>query len=240
MTQPQLLNVLAEYLKKKYDKIEVTKDYILAYGDIPIALVAHCDTVEKLPPQHIYCDMQQKVMWSPELLGADDRAGVYAIIQIIESGLRPCVIFTTEEEMGALGAIELIANYPKCPFKDLKYIIELDRAGEVDCVFYSCDNIDFTTFIESYGFVTAQGTFTDISVIAPQWSIAAVNLSVGYYCEHFPIEHLKWEELEETIDIVKFMLERAGEAPKFKYIPKKHTYHDIGWRNGKIDFLKDF
>ena len=46
----------------------------------------------------------------------DDRAGVYAIIQIIEAGYKPHVIFTTDEEIGALGAQKLIEDFPECPF----------------------------------------------------------------------------------------------------------------------------
>lgn len=55
-------------------------------------------------------------MWSPQLLGSDDRAGVYAIIQIIEAGYKPHVIFTTDEEIGAVGAQKLIEDFPECPF----------------------------------------------------------------------------------------------------------------------------
>lgn len=241
MNQAQLKATLSEYLRKKYDKVEITKDYILAFGDIPIALVAHCDTVGYAPPKDIFCDMEQKVMWSPDLLGADDRAGIYAILQIIEAGFRPNVIFTTDEEIGGLGAQALVKKHKKCPFKDLKFIIELDRSGQMDCVFYSCGNENFRVFIESYGFITAKGTFTDISIIAPTWGIAATNLSVGYYYEHNPIEMLRWNELEATIFVVENILKQHKIAPAFKYIEAKHTYHDIGWtKEGKLDFLKNF
>ena len=100
------------------------------------------DTVFKHPAREVFYDRQQNVIWSPDGLGADDRAGVFAIIQIIKKGLRPHIIFTTDEESGAWGATAL--SKEQCPFEDLRYVIELDRRGSNDCVFYDCENLEFT------------------------------------------------------------------------------------------------
>ena len=116
MNQRQLLILMTKYLRKHKYKVTATKQYILAEGELPVCLVAHLDTVEKKPPTDIYFDKEQGVMWSPQLLGADDRAGIYAIIQIIEAGYKPHVIFTTDEEIGAVGAQKLIEDFPECPF----------------------------------------------------------------------------------------------------------------------------
>ena len=82
LTQKELRNTMIQYLKSKYDNCIVTKDYIVAIGEIPIALVAHMDTVFKTPVSNLYYDRQKNVLWSPEGLGADDRAGVFAILKI--------------------------------------------------------------------------------------------------------------------------------------------------------------
>ena len=82
LRQSSLKKVLASFLKKHYKKVVHTKDYIFAEGTIPIALTAHMDTVFKQPPQEIFFDPVKNVMWSPEGLGADDRAGIFAIVQI--------------------------------------------------------------------------------------------------------------------------------------------------------------
>ena len=213
---------MKRYLKTKYNKVYATKDYIFAVGDIPVALVAHLDTVFSAPPKEIYYDRVKNVMWSPDGLGADDRAGVYSIIQLVKSGLRPSVIFTTDEERGALGADALIAKFPKCPV-DLKYIIELDRRGSDDCVFYSCDNAKFEEYVEPFGFVMNWGTFSDISVICPAWGIAGVNLSIGYYNEHSAVETLHIGQMLNTIRKVKNMLLAANEAPSFEYIEMNYS-----------------
>ena len=127
MTQPQLQKMLFKYLIDRYGKENVifSKDYLLAEGDYPVMLVAHMDTVGSVLPSEIYFDPIQEVMWSPWLLGADDRAGIYAIMQLLEKGYRPSVLFTTDEEMGGIGAQMLTLDYPTCPLKQLHAIIEL-------------------------------------------------------------------------------------------------------------------
>ena len=180
-----LTEFLAQTLREHYNNVIVTNDYILAEGSIPIALCAHMDTVAQIPLRNIFYDAEETVMWSPELLGADDRAGIFAILWIVVNGYKPTVIFTNDEEIGGLGAKALVRDYPKSPFGKIKFIIEIDRRGSKDAVYYFCDNRDFESMISSFGFKTAYGTFSDISVIAPQWGCAAVNVSAGYYNEHF-------------------------------------------------------
>ena len=236
MNQRQLLVLMTKYLRKHKYKVTATKQYIIAEGKLPVCLVAHLDTVGKKPPSDIFYDSTQHVMWSPQLLGADDRAGVYAIIQIIEAGYRPHIIFTTDEEKGAQGAQALVTQKPDCPLENLKAIFQLDRRGSDDCVFYDCDNPDFTKYVESFGFKKAYGSFSDISVIAPAWGVAAANLSVGYYYEHQKIEILKVRELEKTIEKVKKILDNAENMLSYTYIEALKTYgwgynNSFGWAN---------
>lgn len=220
--QKPLKKALGNFLKTKYDNVVITEEYIYAAGDIPVALVAHLDTVFKSLPTSIFYDKEQNVMWSPQGLGADDRAGVFSICQIIKSGLKPHVIFTTDEEIGGFGArtISRIA----CPFKDLRFIVELDRRGEKDCVFYDCDNKDFQKYIEGFGFKTDWGSFSDISYIAPAWKVAAVNLSIGYYGEHSQTEILSISNMLSTIEKVKVIL-KEDDLPSFEYVECEYSYN---------------
>lgn len=217
-TQEGLKNVLYKYLRAHYKVVRQTSDYIYAKGKIPIALVAHMDTVFKEPPHKIFVDQKEKVMWAPAGLGADDRAGVFAILTLLNKGLRPHVIFTADEEIGGLGAIALVTDIPDPP-ENLKYIIQLDRRGKNDSVYYDCANTEFTAYINKFGFKTAVGTFSDISTICPEWEVAGVNLSVGYTNEHQAIEHLYVSSLLSTIAKVEKMLRDAPNAKKFKFIP---------------------
>lgn len=219
LSQEQLRKVLIKYVRKHYKskQIKATKDYILVSGNIPVCLVAHLDTVHPYPPVQIYYDKDEDVIWSPQGLGADDRAGIFAIIRLLEMGLRPHIIFTTDEEKGGLGAESLVKTYKKCPFKNVKYFIELDRQGYDDCVFYHCNNESFTEYIESFGFKTVMGTYTDICDFMEAWGIAGVNLSIGYFNEHTLAEYLVSNALKETILKIVEMLK--NDSPIFEYIP---------------------
>ena len=62
LTEGGVAKAMHQYLKAKYDKIEVTKEYIIAYGNIPIALVAHMDTVFKNLPED-FCQRNRRRIW---------------------------------------------------------------------------------------------------------------------------------------------------------------------------------
>ena len=229
LNQKELHGAMVSFLTKKYDNVIVNDKYICAEGDIPIALVAHMDTVFKVPAYEVFYDPRQNVLWSPQGLGADDRAGVFAIIQIIRTGLRPHIIFTTDEEMGCLGADALAKN--SCPFKELKYIIQLDRQGAIDCVFYDCYDPNFIDYVESFGFAEAWGTFSDISTLCPAWHICGVNLSIGYYNEHSVIETLYVGQMYETINKVINMLKEEN-IPTFTYRRANRSHYSY-WMQDK-------
>ena len=236
MDQTSLKKTVVRFMRKKYDKVVETDKYIYAEGEIPVALVAHMDTVFKVPPTNVFYDKQKNVMWSPEGLGADDRAGVFMIMSIVNAGFRPHIIFTTDEEIGGIGAKEITKK--KNPFADLKYIIQLDRRGSTDCVFYDCDNKDFVKYVESFGFVETWGSFSDISYLCPAWGVAGTNLSVGYKNEHSVSETLYVNAWFSTFEKVKKMLSEE-EIPFFKYIPYIYNYRNCYSASAYDDWWSD-
>ena len=215
--------------------------YIIAEGDNPVCLCAHMDTVYPTAPNILYYDSDETVFWSPQGLGADDRAGIYIILSLIKRGFRPSIVFTDLEECGCIGAKALVADYPQCIFKDCRAIIELDRRGSYDAVYYECDNKDFEKLITSYGFLTNYGTFSDISVLAPIWGIAAVNLSIGYYNEHQLIETLNFGECNAVLEKVSYMLEDSQDWLSYAYIPNQDRFYTDLFSDFSVedDFLYD-
>lgn len=222
LNQKSLMNVMKKLLSKYFTSTVYTKDYLIGIGEIPVAIIAHMDTVFSKPPTDIFYDRQKNVMFAPTGAGFDDRVGVYAIIRLLSKGYKPTVILTTDEEMGAVGAEKLTKDFPH-PTIDLKYIIELDRRGSNDCVFYDCANTKFEDYVESFGFVTNYGSFSDISIICPAWEIAGVNLSIGYKNEHSTSEHLFVGHMLATIQKVEEMFKDIDNADKFKYIPVRYS-----------------
>lgn len=232
MTEDELFRFLVKFVQKNYERSIIRPGCIIAEGDIPVCLVAHLDTVFKTTPTTFFYDAEKATLWSPDGLGADDRAGVYAILEIVlRHKLKPHIIFTTGEEKGGVGAKQLVKDFPEMPFRELNFLIELDRQGHLECVFYDCANNAFSRFIKNYGFHTDIGTFTDISVIAPAWKVAAVNLSVGYCYEHSFSEFLNLRSLISTISRVVNIL-KTENLPCFDYVPKKHIFNYRGWWGG--------
>lgn len=213
------VNFPIELIDRGYDeaKFEFGEMYFYTPGEIPILLIAHVDTVHNELPQVILYD--QGYAWSPQGLGADDRAGVAGILALIDMGFRPHILLTDGEERGGIGAQEAVKNMT---IPDIRYMIELDRKGSVDAVFYNCDNTEFQDFVVDFGFSKAVGSFTDISKLCPGWGISGVNLSIGYYNAHTKSEYLVEDEFFATIYRVAEMLSRVPDET-FKYIEKKQT-----------------
>lgn len=237
LTKSKVQVVLLEYLMSLHYKPIYTEDYIIAEGEDPICLLAHMDTVFQGPPNYgeFLYDAEKNILWSPYGSGFDDRAGVYIIIQLLEKGYRPSIIFTDKEETGGIGASMLITKFLKCPFKKCKALIQLDRAHHLDSVYYNCDNLEFEKYINSFGFKTDFGTFTDISIIAPTWGIAAVNLSVGYVDEHTSSERLYCSWCDETIEKVGKIIKNSRRMKFYKYIPYVYKINPK-YHSNKSDF----
>lgn len=224
-------NNLLLLLHKELQKLDYTiytgdsMKYIYARpkgNEIPVMLVAHVDTVHYNIPLEIFYDDKKKVMWSPDGLGADDRAGVFAIMELVKK-YNVAVLFTTGEESGGKGARAFITDYKNN--QGFKMLIQLDRRGTNDCVFYSNDAKDFQDYIVGAGFVKKSGSFSDISIIAPEWEVNSVNVSVGYYDEHTKAEHLYVEDLFDTINKIALLLNQ--EIPEFEY--KEYCF--MGYNN---------
>ena len=211
--------------------------YLYAEGSIPVLLIAHTDTVHKTAPNKVFFDPKEQVMWSPDGLGADDRAGVFAVLELAKQ-FDIGVLLCTGEESGGIGAHQFIADYPFNP--KYKLLIELDRRGENDCVFYSNNNFNFHKYIEGFGFKKAFGSFSDISVIAPQWRANAVNLSVGYEEEHMDTEHLYLEKLRDTMNKVRQIL--ISDIPEFEYreYTRVYNYSKKTSGFGRYGYYEDF
>ena len=230
-TQKQLFKRLCK--KFKGNTLISKGNFILVRGVAPVMLVSHLDTVHEQPVRDICVSADRNILMSPQGIGGDDRCGVFALVKVYQlSKIKPWLLFTCDEEVGGIGAKYFcLAHKQKQLPKNLdilKLIIEIDRRGANDAVFYQCANLDFEKYITNKGFKTAQGSFSDISLIAPELGIAAVNLSCGYHNAHSLHEYIIRSELESTIEKVSEMVADAAKPdfPKFVYIENfTKTYH---------------
>lgn len=224
-SQEVLKGLLTHKLKGEYDEIISGDGYLFAKGSIPILLVAHMDTVHNELPKHfVYKGTGDRVS-SPQGIGGDDRCGIYMIMEVIKKH-KCSVLFCEDEEIGGVGASKFIKeDFVK--ELEFNYMIELDRRGSDDAVFYDCDNDEFEDFIiEDGDWKRAWGSFSDISILAPEIGCAAVNLSSGYYNAHTKDEYVMLSEMGENIDKVCRLIERTTENDKFEYIERKYSKWD--------------
>lgn len=229
MRQKELKHYLAGYLKRVDYNVVNRKGFLYAEGEVPVLLVAHLDTVHNEKPEIICRSADGRYMMSPQGIGGDDRCGVYMILQIINEA-RCHVLFCEDEEIGGQGAREFAKSDIKA---DVNFIVEMDRRGNNDAVFYGCNNPEFTEFVCSFGFCEAIGSFSDISVVAPHLETAAVNISAGYYNEHRLHEMIDTFAMQDNIERIIRMA--RIETKKYPYKQRRssffrqQTLFDIGF-----------
>ena len=218
---------LFQRLCKKYSGKAVARkgNFLLVQGEAPVLLVAHLDTVHKEPVLTICASEDGNILMSPQGIGGDDRCGVYVLANTYEAaGKKPWLIFTCGEETGGIGARAFAEEYAegKLPkgLENLKCMVEIDRKGSRDAVYYDCANEDFEAYITGKGFRTAHGSFSDISILAPALGVAAVNLSAGYYDAHTLHERINCKELEQIAEkVAGIVADAAGEDfPRHEYV----------------------
>ena len=142
-----------------------------------------------------------------DCLGADDGAGVWLLLQMIDAGVPGTYIFHRGEERGGIGSSG-IASYHKNFLARYKRAIAFDRRGTYSVIthqgFGRCCSDAFATKLaeelttasgDRYFFAPDNtGVFTDTANytdVIPE----CTNVSVGYYSEHTANEMLDLEYL---------------------------------------------
>ena len=219
MTQQGVKEYMFQYLtSKKYDVVD-EDGFLYAKGDVPVLLVAHMDTVHKELCTQIL--KSGDALYSNQGIGGDDRCGIFIIANLVKK--HHCsVVLLEDEEIGTVGArkfaqTEYIKNL------DVNFMIEFDRKGRDDAVFYSCDNKEFTKHVlDNTGYKQQVGSFTDISVLMPASKLCGVNLSCGYYNPHTTNEFVIYKEMFETIAAAEELITAKCEKP-FEYVAKNYA-----------------
>lgn len=232
LNQKELKKFVNQQLRKSYKAVYCEDGFVYAQGSKPILLVAHMDTVHKTTPKMII--YQDGKISSPQGIGGDDRCGIAMILEIIQH--HNCsVLFTEDEEIGGIGAEKFVnSKLGQSLVSAFDFILEFDRKGSCDAVFYDCGNEEFEEFINQKYFKTNFGSFSDISVIAPALKVAAVNLSCGYYEAHTLKEYVVWDEMLRITKEAIALIDRA-DGTKFEYIEDAYwnwydddyAYYDI-------------
>ncbi len=195
------------------------KNFVYVPGSRPdrVVLVAHADTVwDRYYGKTVSGEQSLKAEGdlykgtNPDLgIGADDRSGCAILWLLKDSGHSLLVV--DGEERRQIGSHHLRTSYPEL-FRELNehaYMIQFDRRNGND---YKCYSLpvthSFRRMIQKrIGYRDAgKNSRTDIIVLCEK--ICGVNLSVGYYGEHTPDEHLVFSEWFRTLSLAEALLER--------------------------------
>jgi len=177
-------------------------------------LVAHADTVFSGYAKHEFME-KNGIMQSTNIhygLGADDRAGCAILWLLKDYGHN--LLITDGEERGQIGAQWLInSNFDIADIiHKSSFMVQFDRRNGTDYKFYDIPvSEEFKKYIkqETEYIDAGRGSFTDIVTLCnDRNSCCGVNLSVGYYKEHFPSETLNIEEWSNTLKTAQLMLSK--------------------------------
>lgn len=239
-----LITVLQYFYKS--ENIITGDGYIYVRGEDPICLTSHMDTTPTVggKPRELVRDFYEDVktdkngnvthtITSPQGIGGDDRCGIWSILTILkETAYRPYIVFCEDEEIGCIGS-EKFAKTELCQeLSQCKFLVEIDRRGNNDAVFYDDDNQEFHKWVEDVtGYKEASGTCSDICNLSSACGVSSVNLSSGYYNEHTLKEKIIVEETIHTKNMVIKLLEEGckDETEQFEYIEKQ--YYSRYWSN---------
>jgi tripeptide aminopeptidase len=192
----------------------------LVCGEGPtILLSAHLDTVERIETGRKILENGTILRSSKGILGADDRAGIAIILEVL-AGIRQTnfngtikFAFTVEEEIGLRGAKDIDKEF----IADVDAAIVVDRRGTSDIVtscmgIYPFCNEEYGKIFEQAGRLAGmpdwkmtQGGYSDTLVFAEN-GINTVNLSAGYRNEHTEHEHVDYRAAYNTFQLIKTAL----------------------------------
>jgi hypothetical protein len=229
-------------------------------GSPPYLFCCHTDTVHDRtanPVQQVMvddtCGLAYKDDGQP--LGADDAAGVWLLINMIEEGVPGTYIFHRGEECGGIGSRGMVAHHAQW-LSTFTHAIAFDRKGttsviteqyigETASLTFAQALSDLLNDNTSFEYAPDEtGIFTDTANYAhliPE----CTNVSVGYYEEHTKNEYLDMWHLDALLDQLVYVFRdtnvglpvvRIAEEPKSKW-GVGFQFDDGKWGNGRVNGL---
>lgn len=200
-----------EYFLEPYSPTAISDcAWLIHVGDAndeapPVMFSCHVDTVHWCDggEQEIHYDPQTKEYFKKDgkALGADDGAGVWLLLEMIDAKVPGTYLFHRGEEQGGIGSSDIAARYPQL-LECFQAAIAFDRRGTTDVITHQmggrCCSDDFAqdlcdklnaSFLHFMYEPCDGGTFTDTANytdVIPE----CCNVSVGYQSEHGGAETL--------------------------------------------------
>ena len=189
-------------------------------GVVP-CVAAHIDTVHPLRPVEIV--QQDGILFGLDEngqrtgIGADDKAGVYMCLELLERFDDIAVALFAAEEIGCVGA----DHAPAAWFNDVGYVIEFDCPGR-DLVSYTSSGTRLfandgefiqtaAPVMQAHGLTKWQHhPFTDVMSLRRRFNFSCLNLSCGYRNWHRPDDYLVLDEVEAAVNAGEALIAALG------------------------------
>lgn len=189
---------------------------------------------DRTPEEEDILVTERYILLSPECkssiqcLGADDRVGVKTILDIIETGLRPHILFTTDEEVGCVGSRKAVEKNALEGLKMASMLIQIDRGVHErswhEMVTYDFDPESHKEIFDELRktYTMATGSYTDVAVLGPHLDKPIVNVSASYMHEHTTDEFINLDAYKyNTQGLIKFIeWAQKQDTSKWKYVAK--------------------
>lgn len=215
--------------------------YYYRRGTAPYYLIAHVDSWQSDNPQlmqyrmtnkrhtgYVYSEHLTFIPWQDTetvhiiqndtgILGADDRAGVYAIYHLLKNHRMDAhILLTSGEEVGGLGVHQFLQDYGVRHFEGIECFIELDMYGMNYCAMHGCESVNkqslnrYKAFWQDHDWAFSEGGFTDVTVLSRATHIPNMNFSVCYLNQHTEKEYLNATLLAHNIERFEKMFSALG------------------------------
>ena len=231
-----------------------TKEYGIGFGKYGYMYTkTELTEKEKTPTVKDILVTEKYILLSPEhnenidCLGADDRVGVKTILDILSMGLRPHILFTTDEEIGCVGSHKAVEENSLEELREASMLIQIDRGVHEDSwhemVTYSFEPNSHPEIFKELGktFTMATGSYTDVAVLGSYLNKPIVNVSASYKNEHHTDEFINIEaydyNIKGLIKFIKWAIQQDTSDWKYvaKYVPKpKPVTTDTGYAGAKF------
>ena len=184
-------------------------------------VAAHIDTVQPLRPVQIV-ERDGILLGVDEQgqrtgIGADDKAGIYVCLELLERFDDIAVALFASEEIGCVGE----RHAPAAWFKDVGYVIEFDCPGSGLVSYSSSGERLFANdgefiqtaapVLQAHGLTRWQRhPFTDVMALRQRFDFSCLNLSCGYHRWHCPDEYVVMEEVEAAVNAGEALIAALG------------------------------
>jgi hypothetical protein len=166
-----------------------------------------------------------------QCLGADDRAGVYIAMKLINyfagSEFPYDFAFFDKEETGGVGS-DAFAQDTETEYQCFIGLDRASRDGKQNIATYGYDNDALLAIAhEHFKYEIQNGTFTDCSNLSSYFpDTPCFNLSIGYEHEHSPRETLNLVLMYQTLELLKSFRLPVGARFEVEY---KVPQFNRGW-----------